>query len=110
MKNLIIGKDRNLNVTNSRPESDHNNVHYGVGPAQFYIPATANVVAFSVNDGKNFAVKMGASPTAHYPSGEVSDGSASMINPEILNVVSGELISISGDAADTVVGMSFYSL
>lgn len=108
MKILELGRDRKLQTTYAIPISDHNCVHVGNTSQQFYIPADAKTVLFSPASGVNFTIKTGASPSAPYPSGEVADGSAGMINPSFVNVVSGELLAICTDSETGAVGFSFY--
>lgn len=69
------------------------------------VPDGANVVVFSATE--DFYAKYGASPTAAAPSGDVTDGSASELNPVVRDITGVANISVVSPAT-CIITAAFY--
>lgn len=90
------------------PVSNDIDAYYGDTASQQFTPPTdARLVLFSGTG--DFYVKIAANPTAAVPAADVSDGTASELNPAVrwFNKNSDKIAVIA--AADVVVTMSYYS-
>ena len=104
MKPLTIQSNNGYN-TYAIKGADYINAYYGDSVATtFTVPASAKFVLFSATD--NFYVNW--SGTAAIPSGDITNGSGSELNPIIRSITPGATFSVIA-AADIVVTLSFYN-
>lgn len=103
MKELSIQSNNGHN-TYAIKGADYVDVYYGDAIATtFTVPSKAKFVLFSATD--NFYVNWNG--TAAIPSGDITNGSGSELNPIIRAVKPGDTFSVIA-AADIVVTLSFY--
>jgi len=74
------------------PSDTVDNYHGDSVATQFTVPSLATMCVFSANG--DFYALYGSNPTAVIPSGDVTDGSASILNPAAWRVAAGMKISV----------------
>ncbi len=109
MVRLIQGVDQNgYPIVAGIPQSDTiNGMHFTVAAAKNdTVPAGANFVVFAVSQSVDIYVKVGGS--AAVLTGDVTDGSASELNPLVRQVAAGATIGVAVGAACDVT-LAYYS-